>query len=58
MAGNPVSDPAPIDSTLQAPAGQPFWARFHLRGRDAATVQLMCRWIEMDLAASGRRAPR
>lgn len=122
-----------IDSTLQALAQQPFRARFHLRGRDAATVELrgmkvvrrhaaellarrlapaaphkdgkqtpyrghpvfvaqhatatccrgclerwhgiprgreltsdekeyavavICRWIETDLAASGRRAPR
>jgi hypothetical protein len=31
---------AAIDSTLQALARQPFRARFHLRGRDAATVQL------------------
>jgi hypothetical protein len=128
-----MSAPAPIDATLQALARQPFRARFHLRGRDAATVELrgmdvvrkhagellckrlapaarykdgkqtpyrghpvfvaqhatatccrsclerwhriprgreltsdeqayavdvICRWIETDLAASGRRAPR
>jgi hypothetical protein len=29
-----------IDATLSALAKQPFRARFHLRGRDAATVQL------------------
>ena len=128
-----MPDPASIDSTLRALARQPFRARFHLRGRDAATVELrgmeavrrhaadllskrlapaapfkdgkqtpyrghpvfvaqhatatccrgclerwhgipqgrqlteaeqdyavdvICRWIETDLAASGRRAPR
>ena len=128
-----MPDRPPIDSTLAALAEQPFRARFHLRGRDAATVQLrgmetvrrhagellakrlapaapandgkqtpyrghpvfvaqhatatccrgclerwhgipkgreltageqeyavdvICRWIEADLAASGRRAPR
>jgi hypothetical protein len=128
-----MSDPASIDTTLRALARQPFRARFHLRGRDAATVELrgmevvrrhaaellskrlapaapdkegkqtpyrghpvfvaqhatatccrgclerwhgipkgreltadeqayavnvICRWIETDLAASGRRAPR
>jgi hypothetical protein len=128
-----MPDRASIDTTLAALAGQPFRARFHLRGRDAATVQLrgmetvrrhagellaarlapaapakdgrqtpyrghpvfvaqhatatccrsclerwhgipkgraltaaeqeyavdvICRWIEADLAASGRRAPR
>jgi uncharacterized protein DUF4186 len=122
-----------IDATLEALARQPFRTRFHLRGRDAATVELrgmdvarthaaellatrlapaaphkdgkqtpyrghpvfvaqhatatccrgclerwhgiekgreltaaeqeyavdvICRWIEADLAASGRRAPR
>jgi hypothetical protein len=35
-----MPDHAAIDSTLQALARQPFRARFHLRGRDAATVQL------------------
>jgi hypothetical protein len=35
-----MADPARIDSTLAALAEQPFRARFHLRGRDAATVQL------------------
>jgi hypothetical protein len=29
-----------IDPTLEALARQPFRARFHLRGRDAATVEL------------------
>ncbi len=128
-----MSDTVSIDSTLRALARQPFRARFHLRGRDAATVELrgmeavrshagellatrlapaaprndgkqtpyrghpvfvaqhatatccrtclerwhkipkgreltageqsyaidvICRWIETDLAASGRRAPR
>ena len=128
-----MSDPASIDSKLSSLARQPFRARFHLRGRDAATVELrgmevvrrhagellakrlapavpykdgkqtpyrghpvfvaqhatatccrsclerwhgipkgrelstdeqayavdvICRWIEADLAASGRRAPR
>jgi hypothetical protein len=128
-----MPDPASIDSTLCDLARQPFRARFHLRGRDAATVELrgmevvrrhagellakrlapaapakdgkqtpyrghpvfvaqhatatccrsclerwhgipkgraltdgeqayavdvICRWIETDLAASGRRAPR
>src|SRR3954469_2217014 len=33
-------EPASIDSTLRALARQPFRARFHLRGRDAATVEL------------------
>ena len=32
--------PASIDSTLRALARQPFRARFHLRGRDAAAVEL------------------
>src|SRR5689334_4428408 len=128
-----MPDPASIDATLATLAAQPFRARFHVRGRDAATVQLrgmevvrrhagellakrlapaepakdgrqtpyrghpvfvaqhatatccrgclerwhgipkgrpltageqgyavdvICRWIEADLAASGRRAPR
>jgi hypothetical protein len=128
-----MADTASIDSTLRALARQPFRARFHLRGREAATVELrgmdvvrrharellakklapaaphkdgkqtpyrghpvfvaqhatatccrsclerwhripkgreltsaeqayavdvICRWIETDLAASGRRAPR
>ena len=35
-----MPDRASIDSTLQILAQQPFRARFHLRGRDAATVQL------------------
>lgn len=35
-----MSDHASIDSTLEALARQPFRARFHLRGRDAATVEL------------------
>jgi hypothetical protein len=35
-----MPDPASIDSTLRALARQPFRARFHLRGRDAATVEL------------------
>src|SRR3954453_22393682 len=35
-----MSDRASIDSTLEALARQPFRARFHLRGRDAATVEL------------------
>jgi hypothetical protein len=34
-----MSDPASIDSTLRALARQAFRARFHLRGRDAATVE-------------------
>ncbi|HYZ82209.1 MAG TPA: DUF4186 domain-containing protein [Solirubrobacteraceae bacterium] len=128
-----MPDPDSIDATLSALATQPFRARFHLRGREAATVELrgmeairahahellaqrvapaaprkdgkqtpyrghpvfvaqhatatccrtclerwhhipkgraltdeeqeyavdvICRWIESDLAASGRRAPR
>jgi Domain of unknown function (DUF4186) len=128
-----MPETASIDETLRALARQPFRARFHLRGRDAATVELrgmevirehagellakrlapaephndgkqtpyrghpvfvaqhatatccrnclerwhdipkgyelttaeqayavevICRWIETDLAASGRRAPR
>jgi hypothetical protein len=35
-----MSDRAAFDSTLQALGRQPFRARFHLRGRDAATVAL------------------
>jgi hypothetical protein len=35
-----MADPTSIDATLRALARQPFRARFHLRGRDAATVQL------------------
>jgi hypothetical protein len=35
-----VSDSSQIDSKLQALARQPFRAKFHVRGRDAATVQL------------------
>jgi hypothetical protein len=35
-----MSDPASLDSTLQALARQPFRARFHLRGRDAGSVEL------------------
>jgi Domain of unknown function (DUF4186) len=35
-----MPDPAAIDATLAALSRQPFRARFHLRGRDAATVQL------------------
>jgi hypothetical protein len=31
---------ASIDSTLERLAGQPFRAKFHLPGRDAATVEL------------------
>jgi hypothetical protein len=128
-----MPDLASIDTTLEKLGRQPFRARFHLRGRDAATVELrgmeavrkhahelfakrvapaiphkdgkqtpyrghpvfvaqhatatccrsclerwheipkgralsdeeqayavdvICRWIETDLAASGRRAPR
>ncbi|HEY2320668.1 MAG TPA: DUF4186 domain-containing protein [Solirubrobacteraceae bacterium] len=128
-----MPDLASIDATLDVLATQPFRARFHLRGREAATVELrgleavrahahellakrlapaapakdgkqtpyrghpvfvaqhatatccrtclerwhkipkgrelsgeeqeyavevICRWIEADLAASGRRAPR
>jgi hypothetical protein len=33
-------DPASIDSTLQALGRQPFRAKFHVRGRAAATVRL------------------
>jgi hypothetical protein len=35
-----MPEPASIDSTLRALGRQPFRARFHLRGRDAATVEL------------------
>jgi hypothetical protein len=35
-----MADRATIDSTLRALAKQPFRAKFHLRGRDAATVTL------------------
>ena len=35
-----MADRATIDSTLRALAKQPFRAKFHLRGRDAATVEL------------------
>jgi hypothetical protein len=35
-----VSGQESIDSTLQALSRQPFRARFHLRGREAATVEL------------------
>lgn len=35
-----MPETASLDSTLHALARQPFRARFHLRGRDAATVQL------------------
>jgi hypothetical protein len=35
-----MPDRASIDSTLQARARHPFRAKLHLRGRDAATVQL------------------
>ena len=35
-----MPEPASIDSTLRALARHPFRARFHLRGRDAATVEL------------------
>jgi hypothetical protein len=35
-----MPDPASIDSTLKALARQPFRAKFRLRGRDAATVEL------------------
>ena len=35
-----MPEPASIDSTLRALARQPFRARFHLRGRDAAAVEL------------------
>jgi len=87
-------DLAAIDATLRALARQPFRAKFRLRGREAATVELrgmdairchaaellvarvapapregealtadqqtyaveaICRWIEADMAAAGRR---
>src|SRR4051812_49693522 len=35
-----MPEPASIDSRLRALAREPFRARFHLRGRDAATVEL------------------
>jgi hypothetical protein len=35
-----MADAELIDTRLEALAGQPFRARFHLRGRDRATVQL------------------
>src|SRR3954468_24837944 len=35
-----MADRATIDGTLRALAKQPFRAKFHLRGRDAATVEL------------------
>lgn len=35
-----MPDPTSIDAKLQTLARQPFRAKFHLRGRDAATVQL------------------
>ena len=35
-----MADRATIDSTLRALAKQPFRAKFHLRGREAATVEL------------------
>jgi len=35
-----MPEPASIDFTLRALARQPFRARFHLRGRDAAAVEL------------------
>jgi hypothetical protein len=35
-----MTDAATIDARLRALARQPFRARFHLRGRDAATVEL------------------
>jgi uncharacterized protein DUF4186 len=35
-----MPEPVSIDSTLRALARHPFRARFHLRGRDAATVEL------------------
>jgi hypothetical protein len=43
-----MPEPASIDSTLRALAPHPFQARFHLRGRDAAVVELR----------GMRRAPR
>src|SRR3954465_5595199 len=38
--GETMADRATIDSTLRVLAKQPFRAKFHLRGRDAATVEL------------------
>jgi uncharacterized protein DUF4186 len=35
-----MPDPDAIDATLSAISRHPFRARFHLRGRDAATVEL------------------
>lgn len=35
-----MPETASLDQTLRALARQPFRARFHLRGRDAATVEL------------------
>ena len=35
-----MPDATSIDATLSALAKQPFRARFHLRGREAATVEL------------------
>ena len=35
-----MPEPASIDSTLRTLGRHPFRARFHLRGRDAATVEL------------------
>jgi hypothetical protein len=35
-----MSEAASLDRTLRALGRQPFRARFHLRGRDAATVEL------------------
>ncbi|MGP0036573.1 MAG: DUF4186 domain-containing protein [Solirubrobacteraceae bacterium] len=35
-----MSEATSLDETLRALARQPFRARFHLRGRDAATVEL------------------
>jgi hypothetical protein len=59
-----MPEPASIDSTLRALARHAFRACFHLRGREAATheqayaVAVIRRWIEQDLVAAGRRAPR
>jgi len=59
-----MPEPASIDSTLRALARHSFRARFHLRGREAATdeqayaVDVIRRWIEQDLVAAGRRTPR
>ncbi|MEN3279304.1 MAG: hypothetical protein V7607_444 [Solirubrobacteraceae bacterium] len=64
-----MSDPSSIDSTLRA--ASPFRCRGCLerwhgipKGREltadeqAYVVDVICRWIETDLTASGRRAPR